>query len=121
VLSSPAVPLALAVAAAAADSGGHHRLAFYLVLLAVPAAAAAALAAAGDLADGRPVVARSVCTGAALALLVVSSAVRANAAVGSALPPLALSALVGCVGAYSLLGIVRLLWVPRVAPVGDPS
>jgi hypothetical protein len=121
VTSSPLTPLALAVAAAAADGGGLHRVAFYLVLLAVPAAAAVALAAAGDLADGRPVAARMACTAAALVLLVVSSAVRANAAVGATLPPLALSALVGCLGAYLLLGLVWLLWTPRVAMLRDAS
>src|SRR5438128_1145740 len=90
VTSSPLTPLTIAVAAVAADGAGLHRVAFYLVLLAVPAAAGAALAAAADLADGRPVFARTACTGAALVLLVTSSAVRANAAVGAPLPPLAL-------------------------------
>lgn len=109
---SPAVPLTLAIAAVAADGADLHRVAFYLVLLAIPAAAAVALCAAADLADGLPVMARAGCTAAALVLLVISSAVRANAAVGSHLPPVALSALVGCLGAYALLGVAWLLWAP---------
>jgi hypothetical protein len=120
-MSSPVVPLTLALAAAAADGAGLHRVAFYLVLLAIPTAAAAALNAAGDLADGRPVVARSVCSAAALVLLVVSSAVRANAAVGAELPPIALSALVGCVGAYAMLGAVWLVWAARPVAARDVS
>jgi hypothetical protein len=114
-------PLTLALAAVAADGAGLHRVAFYLVLLAIPAAAGAALGAAADLAVGRPVLARTACTVSALVLLVMSSAVRANAAVGSALPPLALSALVGCLGAYALLGVVWLLWAPRPVPVRENS
>ena len=51
----------------------------------------------------------------ALVLLVMSSAVRANAAIGAAVPPLALSALIGCLGAYALLGVVWLLWAPFAA------
>jgi hypothetical protein len=109
-MGSPLLPLSLALAAAAADGGGLHRAAFYLVLLAIPPAAAAALAAAGDLAEGRPTGLRAVCSAAGLALLIISSAVRANATHG--LPPVALSALVGCVGAYALLGVAMLVWTP---------
>jgi len=121
VTSSPVTPLTLALAAVAADGAGLHRVAFYLVLAAIPAAAGAALGAAADLVVGRPVLARTACTVAALVLLVMSSAVRANAAVGSALPPLALSALIGCLGAYALLGVVWLLWAPRPVPVRENS
>jgi hypothetical protein len=107
-MGSPVPPLALALAAAAADGAGLHRAAFYLVLLAIPPAAGAALAAAGDFAEGHAVLARIACSVAALALLVLSSALRANA-VGGALPALALSALIGAVGAYVLLGVARLV------------
>jgi len=115
--SSPVVPLSLALGAVAADGAGLHHAAFYLVLLAIPAAGAVALCAAADLADGLPVMARAGCSAAALMLLVISSAVRANAAVGSHLPPVALSALIGCLGAYALLGISWLLWAPQPEPV----
>jgi phytoene/squalene synthetase len=114
------VPLALALGAAAADGAGLHRVAFYLVLTAVPAAAAVALCAAADLADGLPVTARAACSAAALVLLVISSAVRANAAVGAQVPRVALSALVGSVCAYALLGLAWLLWAPRAEPEPVP-
>ena len=112
-MSSPLFPLTLALGAAAADGAGLHRLAFYLVLVAIPLAAGAALAAAGDLVEGRRVAVRMVCTAVALALLVLSSAVRANAAHGASVPPLALSALVGCLVTYALLGVA---WLVRPAP-----
>lgn len=111
----PFPPLVLALAAIAADVGGLHRLAFYLVLLAIPLAAGCALAAAGDLAVGARGGARAACGAAALALLVLSSAVRTNAAHGATVPPLALSALLGCVGAYALLGVIWLVRVPQQA------
>jgi hypothetical protein len=113
-MSSPALPLTLALAAAAADGGGFHRAAFYLVLLAIPPAAGAALAAAGEVAEGREVLVKAALCALGLALLVTSSAVRANAApVG--VPPLAFSALVGCLGAYAAIGVTWILRGP--APV----
>jgi hypothetical protein len=114
------IPLTLAIGAAAADGAGLHRVAFYLVLFAIPAAAAVALCAAADLADGLPVTARAACSASALVLLVISSAVRANAAVGSHVPPAALSALVGCLCAYALFGLSWLLWTPGPAPEPVP-
>ncbi|HEY7207689.1 MAG TPA: hypothetical protein VH416_05560 [Gaiellaceae bacterium] len=116
-MSSPALPLTLALAAAAADGGGLHRVAFYLVLLAVAPAAIAALSAAGELAEGRRVLVRTALCAAALALLVTSSAARANAAPTGA-PPLALSALVGCLGAYAAIGLG---WLLRGAPKPVPA
>lgn len=114
-MSSPFLPLTLALGAFAADGAGMHRLAFYLVLLAIPPAAGAALAAAGDVADGRAVLVRAVCCGGALALLVLSSAVRANVADTASLPPLAVSALVGGVLAYGALGVAWLVLAPSAA------
>jgi hypothetical protein len=96
----------------AADGAGMHRLAFYLVLLAIPPAAGAALAAAGDLADGRAVLVQAVCCAGALALLVLSSAVRSNVTETASLPPLAASALVGGVLAYGALGLAWLVLAP---------
>ena len=113
-MASPLVPLTVALTAAAADGAGLHRVAFYLVLLAIPAAAGAALAATGDHAEGRPATARIACTSAALALLVLSSATRANAVAG-AVPPLALAALVGALSAYALLGVAWVVWAPSPA------
>ena len=110
-MGSPLPPLTIGLAAAAADGAGLHAVAFYLVLVAIPCAAAAALAAAGDLAEGRPVLARITCTSGALALLILSSATRANAVAG-AVPALAVAALVGALGAYALLGLAWAVWTP---------
>jgi hypothetical protein len=112
-MSSPALPLTIALGAVAADGAGHHRLAFYLVLIAIPAAAGAALAAAGDLAEGKAVALRILCTTAALVLLVTSSAARANAAQGASVPAIAVSALLASLLAYGALGVAWLtapLW-----------
>jgi hypothetical protein len=114
-MGSPLPPLALALSAAVADGAGFHHAAFYLILLAIPAAAGAALMAAGELAAGRRAGIRTACTVAALVLLVLSSAVRANAPVGGALPALAFSALFACVGAYALLGLIWVASPPRVS------
>lgn len=114
-MGSPVLPLTLALAAAVADGGGMHRVAFYLVLAAIPAAAGAALAAAGELAEGRPTTVRVACSAAALALLVLSSAVRSNA-LGSSPPALAVSALVGALGAYAFLALAWIAWTPGTSP-----
>jgi hypothetical protein len=114
-MGSPVPPLVLALAAAVADAAGSHRAAFYLVLIAVPFAAGAALSAAGDLADGRRAGMRTVCTATALALLVLSSAVRSNTPTDGSLPALAVSALFACVAAYISLGLVWVAWPPRPA------
>jgi hypothetical protein len=116
-VTSPLLPLAIALGAAAADGAGAHHAAFYLVLLAIPAAAAAALAAAGELAEGRQVVLRIVCTAAALGLLVLSSAARANAPVGGGVPAIAFSALLAALGSYGLLGVA---WLARPRLFADP-
>ena len=119
-MGSPLPPLVLAVSAALADGAGAHRAAFYLVLLAIPFAAGAALAAAGDLADGSRAGLRTSCTAVALAFLVLSSAVRSNAPVGGAVPALALSALLACVAAYVMLGLLWAAWPPPVAASAPP-
>jgi hypothetical protein len=124
-MGSPLLPLSIAIGAAAADGTGAHHVAFYLVLLAVPAAASAALAAAGDLAEGRHVAWRSVCTALALALLVISSAARANAPEGAGVPAVAVSALVAGLVAYAAIGLgwlVRPVRVPvRSAVAEEPA
>jgi hypothetical protein len=120
-MGSPVAPLSLALCAALADAAGLHHAAFYLVLLAVPFAAGAALSAAGELAEGRRTGLRTVCTGLALGLLVLSSAVRANAPVGGALPALAVSALFACIGAYGMLGLAWLARPPLPQAVPQPE
>ena len=114
-VTSPLLPLTIALGAVAADGGGLHRLAFYLVLLAIPAAAATALAAAGDLAEGRQVTVRICWTAAALGLLVISSAARANAPEGAAVPAIAISALVASIVAYVSIAVAWLLRPERPA------
>jgi hypothetical protein len=124
-MSSPALPLTIALGAVAADGAGHHRLAFYLVLLAIPAAAGAALAAAGDLADGKAVALRIMCTAAALGLLVVSSAARANAPQDATVPAIAISALFAALLAYGALAVawvIAPLWErPQTRPESAPA
>ena len=104
-MGSRFLPLCLATGALLADATGLHRIAFYLVLLAVIGAAAAAFVGVGDLLEGSGGYVRAVTTGLSLALLVLGSAVRANAAVGGHVPAVALSAVVGAVLVYSLPGL----------------
>ncbi len=119
------LPLTIALGAVAADGAGHHRLAFYLVLLAIPAAAGAALAAAGDLAEGKGVALRILCTSVALVLLVTSSAARANAPQGASVPAIAVSALLAALLAYGALAVAWVtapLWErPRLALQRQPA
>lgn len=118
-MQSPLLPLTIAIGALAADSAGVHQVAFYLVLLAIPAAAGAALAAAGDLAEGRSVALRTIATAGALALLVLSSAARANAPVGGGVPAIAVSALLAALLAYASLGIA---WLAHpIIPTAEPE
>jgi hypothetical protein len=117
-MTSPTLPLALALSAAAADGGGLHRLAFYLILAAIPPAAGVALSCAGDLAEGKPVTLRVIGSGGALALLVLSSAVRANAAPAS-VPPIAVVAVAGCILAYAAIVLARVA-VPQRQSVPVP-
>jgi hypothetical protein len=99
-MGSPLLPLSLALAALAADAAGLHRLAFYVVLLAVVGAAAAAFAGAGNALAGNGSWLRAVLPCLALVLLVLGSAVRANAAVGGHVPTLAVSSVVLAVLVY---------------------
>jgi hypothetical protein len=106
-MGSRLLPLSFVAAALVADATGLHGLAFYLGLLAIPGAAAAAFLGAGDALEGRDVL-RGVTTCLALVLLVLASAVRANAPEGAAVPALAASALFGALLVY---GLPLLAWV----------
>jgi hypothetical protein len=108
-MGSRLLPLLLALCTIVADIGGFHRIALYLVLLAVVGAAAAAIVGVGDILEGRSTWLRAGSTGAALALLLLGSAARANAAVGAPVPALALSAVVGAVILYSVPLVAWLL------------
>jgi hypothetical protein len=118
-MGSRLLPLSLALAALLADLLDLHRIAFYLVLLAVVGAAAAAFVGVGDVLEGRGSKLRAGSTGIALVLLVVGSAVRAGAAVGSPLPTLAVSAVVLAVIAYVVPAVAWVLepYAPKPRPI----
>jgi hypothetical protein len=120
-MGSPLLPLSLALGALGADAAGLHRVALYVVLLAVVGAAAAAFAGAGAALEGHGSWLRAGSTSAALVLLVLGSAVRANGPAGGHLPTLAVSTLVLAVVVYvaPVLGwlVQPLALRPRSVPV----
>jgi hypothetical protein len=101
-MGSRLLPLSLALGALFFDAVGLHHLASYLVLLAVVGAAAAAFVGVGEWIEGKGGLVRAGATTLALVLLLLGSAVRAAAPVGSHLPVLALSTLVLAVLVYLL-------------------
>jgi hypothetical protein len=107
-MGSRLFPLCLVLGATLADTVGLHRIALWLVLLAIPFAAAAAFLAVGDLLDGKRAWTRTITTNGSLILLLVASAVRHSAAVGHAVPTLALSA---AIAAAVLYLVPALFWV----------
>jgi hypothetical protein len=108
-VGSRLLPLVLATAALAAGAGGLDQLAMWLGLLTVPAAAATAFVAVSDALEGRPARLRAATSGTALALVVLASAARENAATGAAASPLATWALVLALLAYVLPLVVWVL------------
>jgi hypothetical protein len=106
------LPALLVLLAVYADSRGSHRIAFDLLLVAVPAASVAALGAFGSFLERRDESAaafHALGWGLVVLLLTLSCAVRSAAL--HALPPLAISTVVLCLGIFALqLGVV-------VAPV----
>jgi hypothetical protein len=110
-VGSRLLPLVLAAAALSAGAVGLGGLALWLGLLAVPAAAAPAFVAVSDVLEGRPAMARAVSCGVALALVVLASAARENAATGGDVSPLA---------TWALLLALLLYGAPLVAWVFEP-
>ena len=110
-MGSRLLPLVLATAALAAGTVGLGGLALWLGLLAVPAAAAPAFVAVSDALEGRPVLLRAVTSSVALALVVLASAARENAATGGDVSPLA---------TWALLLVLLLYGAPLVAWVFAP-
>ena len=108
-MGSRLLPLVLATAVLAAGAGGLGGLALWLGLLTVPAAAAAAFVAVSDVLEGRPARLRAVTSGVALALVVLASAVRTNAATGATVSPLATWALCLALLAYTVPLVVWML------------
>jgi len=107
-MGSRLLPLSLALGAVVADAGGIHRLGFWLLLLAIPAAAGAAFVGVGDVLEGKSAWLRGISTTLALALLLLGSAVREGAPLGSGVPVLAISAALGAALLYTL---PALFWV----------
>jgi hypothetical protein len=99
------LPALLTVAAAFADTQGAHGLAFDALLGAIPFAAVSSLVAFGAYLDGRDdAVAglQALLWTLSLALLVLSCAARSPATEVQTLPPLGWSALVACLGVFSI-------------------
>jgi hypothetical protein len=115
-VGSQLLPLVLATAALAAGTAGLGGLALWLGLLTVPVAASAAFVAVSDTLEGRPALLRAVTSGVALALVVVASAARQNAATGHASSPLATWGLLLALLAY---GVPFVVWV--VEPLRMPQ
>ena len=104
------VAIGLVLLAGLADAAGGHSLAFYTLVLAVPATAAAALMALGAAFEpGDPrAIGRAWIQAAALALVLLSAAVRAPFRDSGTAPRLAVSALVACVLLFAGQGAVAL-------------
>jgi hypothetical protein len=112
-----ALPGLLAVAAAVADSSGGHTFALYALLGALPFAAVAALTSFGDYLEQRDdavLGVQALLWGVAVLLLVLSCAVRSQS-VG--VPPLAVSALVACLGVFAVKVVLAATpFLRRLAP-----
>ena len=96
----------LVTVAAISDSAGDHGLARNALLFALPFAAVAALVGFGGFLDSRERFSglQALCSGAIVALLVLSCAVRSSAVHG--VPPLAVSSLVAVVGLFALKALL---------------
>ena len=119
-MGSRLLPLLLATAALTAGALGLRGLALWLGLLAVPVAAAAAFVAVSEVLEGRPALLRAVTSGLALALVVVASAVRENAATGKAPSPLATWALLLSLLAYAVPAVLWVLAPLRISRQPQP-
>ena len=103
------LPGLLAVLAAVADSRGSHGLAFDALIAAVPFAAVGALTTFGRYLERRDeslTLAQAVLWAVALTLLLLSCAVRSPATQLHELPPLAWTALMGCLGVFGLKAVL---------------
>jgi hypothetical protein len=115
-MAARAAALASMLAAAGADAAGGHRLAFYVLLIAVPAAAIAGLDRFASAVDGDGERRQAVVCAVALALVVLSEALRGPHLPENAAPALATSALLVAVAllvAQALRGLV-LVGLPAV-------
>ncbi len=97
------LPAVLVAAAALADWQGAHGLARTTLLLALPFTAVAALSSVGDYLDSRwdgAALLHALLWGVAVVLLVLSCAARRHAL--HAVPPLAVSSVVACLGIFAV-------------------
>jgi hypothetical protein len=109
------LPFILTAIVAAADLAGAHALAFDALVFAIPFTAVAALDVLGTYLDRRDDVLegmQAALWGVALALLVVSGAVRSPSVRGDELPSAGWSALVACLAVLGLKGLLGI--VPHV-------
>ena len=113
------LPALLVAVAAIADSAGDHGLARNALLFALPFAAVAALVRFGGFLDSRERFSgiQALCSGAIVALLVISCAVRSSAVNG--VPPLAVSSLMAVVALFALKGLLTA--APHVRRLGSLS
>ena len=102
------VPAALVLVAALADHAGAHTLAFDALLVAVPLTAAAGLHTVGERLDGPAARAHTYGWAAVLALLLITTAVRAPALGDGTVPPLARFALTACIAVFWLQAMAAL-------------
>ena len=96
----------LVAVAVISDSAGDHGLARNALLFALPFAAVGALVRFGGFLDSRERFSglQALCSGAIVALLVLSCAVRSNAMEGA--PPLAVSSLMAVIALFALKALL---------------
>src|SRR4051794_6463583 len=102
---------ALVVSAPVADAAGAHTAAFWALVAAVPFAAGCGLASFGLFVDDRADAARglqALLWGPALALLLAAAAARGPALATGDVPPLGVTAVVGCLAILALKTLVHI-------------
>ena len=109
------LPVVIVLAALLSDVGGAHGLALAFLLCGIPAAFVLALDCYGDLLEARTGAIRPALAGLALALLVLSAALRSPAVLGG-VPQLAVSVLVLVLLLYSVVLLGGLLPGTRGVP-----
>jgi len=105
------LPAVLTILAAYADGRGSHGLAFDALIGAIPFAAVSALVAFGTYLDDRTEVLtglQALLWSLALGLLVLSCAARSPVSQTNSLPTLGRSALVACLGVFTIKACVGL-------------
>jgi hypothetical protein len=116
-----ALPAVLTILAAYADGRGSHGLAFDALIGAIPFAAVCALVEFGAYLDDRSDVLtglQALLWSLALGLLVLSCAARSRASETNSLPTLGRSALIACLGVFTIKACVAVApFVRRLALV----